>query len=59
MLIGVPKEIQDNERRVSLTPEGTESLVAAGHKVLLAAPTGRAARRLDRSWLRDHRRRLQ
>ncbi|NLG50806.1 MAG: alanine dehydrogenase [Chloroflexi bacterium] len=43
MLIGVPKEIQDNERRVSLTPEGAESLVDAGHKVLIQSGAGQGS----------------
>ena len=35
MLIGVPKEIKNNENRVGLTPAGAESLIKAGHKVLV------------------------
>ena len=35
MLIGVPKEIKNNENRVGLTPAGAEALVKAGHKVLV------------------------
>ena len=40
MIIGVPKEIKDNEYRVSLTPGGTETLVHAGHRVLVEANAG-------------------
>lgn len=40
MIIGVPKEIKDNEYRVSLTPGGAESLVHAGHRVLLERGAG-------------------
>ena len=35
MLIGVPKEIKTNENRIALVPAGAESLVAAGHQVLI------------------------
>lgn len=40
MLIGVPKEIKDNEARVGLTPAGAKALVDAGHTVLLEASAG-------------------
>ena len=31
MIIGVPKEIKDNEYRVGITPGGVRHLVGAGH----------------------------
>ena len=40
MLIGVPKEIKNNENRVGLTPAGAEALVKAGHKVLVEQDGG-------------------
>ena len=42
MIIGVPKEIKDDEYRVALTPEGARELVDAGHAVLIqeGAPDG-------------------
>jgi alanine dehydrogenase len=40
MKIGIPKEIKTNENRVSLVPAGAESLVAAGHSVLLETGAG-------------------
>lgn len=40
MIIGVPKEIKDQEARVSLTPGGAESLVHAGHQVLVEKSAG-------------------
>lgn len=40
MLIGVPKEIKNNENRVGLTPAGAEALVRAGHKVLVEQGAG-------------------
>lgn len=40
MIIGVPKEIKNNENRVAITPAGVVSLVAEGHKVLVEAGAG-------------------
>lgn len=40
MIVGVPKEIKDNEYRVALTPFGAEALVRAGHRVLVQAGAG-------------------
>jgi alanine dehydrogenase len=33
MIIGVPKEIKNNENRVALTPAGTQELIKRGHTV--------------------------
>lgn len=35
MLMGVPKEIKNNEYRVGMTPAGVRELVSAGHHVLV------------------------
>lgn len=40
MLIGVPKEIKNNENRVALTPAGVTTFLQAGHKVLMEASAG-------------------
>ncbi len=40
MIIGVPKEIKDNEYRVSLTPGGAATLVHAGHQVFIETRAG-------------------
>lgn len=40
MLVGVPKEIKDNENRVALTPGGASDLVSHGHTVLVQANAG-------------------
>jgi len=40
MLIGVPKEIKDNEFRVGLTPSSVAELVQSGHKVLVQTTAG-------------------
>lgn len=40
MLVGVPKEIKDNENRVGLIPATVKSLVANGHRVLVQQGAG-------------------
>lgn len=40
MIIGVPKEIKNNENRVGLTPAGVSALVKAGHTVYVQATAG-------------------
>jgi alanine dehydrogenase len=40
MIIGVPKEIKNNENRVALTPAGVVSYIQAGHKVLIETNAG-------------------
>lgn len=40
MIIGVPREIKNNERRVALTPSGVTAFVNAGHKVLVESLAG-------------------
>jgi alanine dehydrogenase len=40
MVIGVPKEIKDNESRVGITPAGVKALTETGHKVLVQTLAG-------------------
>ena len=40
MIIGVPKEIKDHEYRVSVTPDGVQTLRQAGHEVLVEPTAG-------------------
>src|ERR1700736_4566801 len=40
MIIGVPKEVKDNESRVGVTPAGVKALVEAGHTVLVEHDAG-------------------
>jgi alanine dehydrogenase len=40
MLVGVPREIKDDEYRVSLTPAGARELAEHGHEVLIQAGAG-------------------
>jgi alanine dehydrogenase len=40
MKIGVPKEIKTNENRIALVPAGAETLIGAGHEVLVETGGG-------------------
>ena len=40
MIIGIPKEIKNNENRVALTPAGAKELVKRGHTVYVQASAG-------------------
>ena len=40
MIIGVPKEIKNNENRVALTPAGTSELVKNGHTLYVQTTAG-------------------
>ena len=40
MIIGVPKEIKDNEYRVGIVPGGVEELAAAGHEIWIEKGAG-------------------
>ncbi|HMM42645.1 MAG TPA: alanine dehydrogenase [Thermomicrobiales bacterium] len=40
MIVGIPKEIKDNENRVSTTPAGVREYVAHGHTVLVETAAG-------------------
>lgn len=40
MIIGIPKEIKNNENRVGCTPAGVKELVKAGHEVYVQATAG-------------------
>ena len=40
MIVGVPREVKDNEFRVALTPEGARELTRAGHQVLIEDGAG-------------------
>ena len=40
MLIGVPKEIKNNEKRVSVTPFGAKELIKSNHQVLIQSNAG-------------------
>ncbi|MEH0158699.1 alanine dehydrogenase [Limibacter armeniacum] len=43
MIIGVPKEIKNNENRVALTPAGAQELVKRGHTVYVQSTAGKGS----------------
>jgi alanine dehydrogenase len=43
MIIGVPKEIKDNEYRVAMTPGGARQLTEAGHRVVVQTAAGQGS----------------
>jgi alanine dehydrogenase len=40
VIVGVPREVKDNEYRVALTPEGARELTHAGHQILVEKDAG-------------------
>ncbi len=50
MIIGIPKEIKDNEYRVSLTPGGAETLTQNGHQVLVQRGAGEGSSFTDKEY---------
>jgi len=50
MIIGVPKEIKEDEYRVSMVPGGVEALVEAGHTVLVERGAGQGTSLSDREY---------
>jgi alanine dehydrogenase len=47
VIVGVPREIKDEESRVALTPSGSGALVAHGHTVLVERNAGAGSRLPD------------
>lgn len=43
MIIGIPKEIKEQENRVAMTPAGVDTMIRAGHKVLVEKSAGLGA----------------
>lgn len=50
MIIGIPKEIKEEELRVAITPAGASAFVAHGHKVLVEGGAGVGSGILDREY---------
>lgn len=50
MIIGLPKEIKNNENRVGLTPGNVSDYVQAGHTVLVEAGAGIGSGYMDREY---------
>ena len=40
MIVGLPKEIKDNENRVGLVPAGVKALTSSGHSVVVEHDAG-------------------
>lgn len=51
MIIGVPKEIKNNENRIALTPAGAAELVNRGHEVFIQAGGGNGSGFMDEDYL--------
>ncbi len=52
MIIGVPKEIKNNENRIALTPAGAAELVKRGHEVYVQASGGMGSGFTDEDYIR-------
>ena len=52
MIIGIPKEIKNNEFRVSATPSGVHAYVAAGHQVLVEKNAGLGSGILNEDYIK-------
>ena len=48
MIVGIPKEIKEEEKRVAITPSGVAAFVTHGHKVLVEKGAGLGSGILDR-----------
>lgn len=42
MIIGIPREVKGDEKRVSILPSGVESFISAGHEVIIEQNAGLA-----------------
>jgi len=50
MIIGIPKEIKNNEYRVAVVPSGVEDLVGDGHEVIIQAGAGQGSGISDKDY---------
>jgi alanine dehydrogenase len=53
MIVGVPKEIKQDEYRVAMLPVGVEELVRRGHTVLIEAGAGTGSGLLDSDYVQS------
>ena len=51
MLIGVPKEIKNNEFRIGLTPSSVHELITHGHKVIVETNGGKGIGMSDKDYI--------
>ena len=54
MIIGVPKEIKNNENRVGMTPSGVAELVKRGHTVYIQHTAGENSGFQDEAYTAHH-----
>lgn len=52
MIVGIPREIKDNEYRVAVTPAGTRELTVAGHQVLVESGAGEGSSIPDEAYVK-------
>ncbi|MEX1030936.1 MAG: alanine dehydrogenase [Paenibacillaceae bacterium] len=53
MIIGVPKEIKNNESRVALTPAGAHQLIQFGHRVIVEQAAGEGSGFANEEYLKE------
>ena len=51
MIIGVPKEVKNNENRVAMTPAGVFNLKSAGHEVIIETGAGLGSSFTDEDYI--------
>lgn len=51
MIIGIPKEIKNNENRVAITPAGVDAFVRAGHQVIIETGAGLGSSFTDEDYI--------
>ncbi|MBI5569069.1 MAG: alanine dehydrogenase [Desulfomonile tiedjei] len=51
MIVGIPKEIKEDESRVGIVPSGVRVLVQHGHTVLIQSTAGHGCRILDEEYV--------
>ncbi|MFD0681006.1 alanine dehydrogenase [Paenibacillus sp. GCM10027630] len=52
-VIGVPKEVKNNENRVALTPGGAGLLLQHGHKVIIESGSGEGSGFIDDDYIKE------
>ncbi|BAU26682.1 alanine dehydrogenase [Aneurinibacillus soli] len=53
MIIGVPKEIKNNENRVAITPAGVAAFIHAGHQVVIETQAGIGSGFTDEQYVQE------
>ncbi len=50
MLLGVPKEIKESEKRIAMTPYAVDQVIRAGHKVIIETNAGTGSNFTDKMY---------